>query len=184
MEIYYEQSVVGESRNKHSVLYAIFWSITVVFAVLAMICGANVLGNDPEVFSVNPPSAVGFVLCLAVALCAFFRKDHLRKEYDYILRGDVLEIFAILNHRRRKKLASLHLNQVHAVGMASSARCASLRKQRGLRLHAWSVRPGTHYVYYIEDNVRHMALLELDDQIATLIHRQLPVGVWQSIEGK
>lgn len=184
MEIYYEQSVSGSWSTGRNALYVLCCVLTALALLAAVMFGANVLEPDPNAIQINWLSAAGLVLSLLAAGFIFLRKDYLRMEYDYILRGDVLEIYAILNRRRRRKLAALNLKHMHAVGLAISARCASLKKQRGIRMHSWFTMHATHYIYYIETNVRHMALLQLDDQMAALIHRQLGVGVWQSIEGK
>lgn len=183
MDFYYEQSVSGKQSRFRTVLYVLSWVLIVLLLISAMAFGANVFGTDPSAFVVSWKHALGLALCLAAAAALFSGKDRLRIEYDYILRGSTLEIHGILNRRRRKQLARIDLLHIQACGLAASRRCKTLMGARDIRVHRWNVLPGGYYLYYIEENVRHLAVLGLDDQLASLICRQLPVGVWQGIEG-
>lgn len=184
MDIYYEQTVVGERKSKNALLYALCWVLIVVFALAAVMFGANVLPAGNQSLHVNWVSAVGMVICLAAAIVLFMRKDALHMEYDYILCNDKLEIYGILNARRRKRLAVITLSSINGGGQADNSHCASLLKQNGVKTHTWCGDNNRSYLYYMEENARHLALLELDQQMSDLIRRRLPVGVWRDAEGK
>jgi hypothetical protein len=158
--------------------------LIVVLLLLAVFFCAGVLGSNPDSVQIHWPKVIGLILCLGMAACLFFWKDHLRKEYDYFLKGDVLEVHAVLNRRRRKQLCSLNIKRIQAAAQIDAAKLASARKQPGLQILDCRVEAGGYYLYYSETNLRRMLLLNLDEQMAALMHRQLGDSVWQSIEGE
>ena len=184
MEHFFEQSVAEGKSLKKSLLYALCCLGIAVFLIAALICAANVFGRDPSAFVVNWWSVVGLAIGLVASGTLFMCKDHLRMEYDYIYRDGMLEICGVLNRRRRKRLATIDLQRVTEAGPATSDALAAMVRSGKARLHRWYGTQCRYYLIYMEENVRHAALLELDEQLAALIRRRLPAGAWRDEEGK
>lgn len=190
MEQYYEQSVAGQRNAKGSLIYALFWLLIVIFVTAAMIFASNIFVDstrtltytDRDVLEVNWLSVLGAALCLLPAGILFVRKDYLRMEYDYILQSNILEICGVMNRRRRKVLARIDLGLVKMAGIARDD--GSLPGENNLRKHNWYAQACRYYIVYMKENIRHAALLELDEHLAELIRRQLPVGVWRNEKGE
>lgn len=184
MEHFFEQSVAEGKSLKKSLLYALCCLGIAVFLIVALICAANVFGRDPSAFVVKWKSVVGLAVSLVASGALFMLKDHLRMEYDYIYRDGILEISGVLNRRRRKRLVTIDLQRVTEAGPATGDALAAMARSGKARLHRWYGTQCRYYLIYMEENVRHAALLELDEQLAALIRRRLPAGAWRGEEGK
>ena len=184
MEQFFEQSVAEGKSLKKSLLYALCCLGIAVFLIVALICAANVFGRDPSAFVVNWKSVVGLAVRQVASGALFMLKDHLRMEYDYIYRDGILEISGVLNRRRRKRLVTIDLQRVTEAGPATGDANAAMARSRNARFHRWYGAQCRYYLIYIEENVRHAALLELDEQLAALIRRRLPAAAWRGEEGK
>lgn len=184
MEQFYEQSVAEEKSLKKSLLYTLCCLGIAIFLIAALICAANVFGRDPSAFVVNWWSVAGLAISLAASGALFLRKDHLRMEYDYVYRDGALEISGVLNRRRRRQLAVIDLQRVTEAGPVTGDANADIARSRKARLNRWYGARSRYYIVYMEENVRHVALLEPDEQLAALIRRCLPAGAWRGEEGK
>lgn len=184
MEQFYEQSVAEGKSLKKSLFYGLCCLGIGVFLIAALICAANVFGRDPSAFAVSWWSIAGLAISLAASGALFMHKDHLRMEYDYIYRDGTLEISGVLNRRRRRRLVAIDLQRVTEAGPATGDAYAAMARSRKARMHRWYGTQCRYYLVYMEENVRHAALLELDEQLAALIRRRLPAGAWRGEEGK
>lgn len=183
MENYVEQSVAGVKRAKDTALYALCWALAALFVLLAMFFAAGALGEDPNKIEINWPELLLSALCLLGTLALLRAKDHLRREYDYILRGDRLEICLILNGRRRRELAKIDLERVTRMGAASGADFADALRQTRIRRQNWFVPSGAplYYLCYTKQNERCMAVLQLNEELlgAMRLSGSLPRGAWR-----
>lgn len=183
MESYYEQSIAAPTTPKNRVLYVLCCICMAVLLFAAVGFAAHLFGDDPNILRINWCCLFAFALSLSLAALLFVRKDYLRMEYDYILQGTELSIWAIMNRRRRKCLLRLNLNDALQAGECSVGALAALQGNASIRKHKWYACTARHYIVYMQDHVRHAALLELDDQLADVVCRRMPVGTWQG-EGR
>ena len=187
MEGYFEQSVSGRRTMHSTILYALCWALIVLLALATLFFLLNVVSVGEDGTALRWPCIVGALVCLGLGVLVFRRKDYLRIEYDYLLREGALEIWGILNLRRRRKLARIPLERISRMGPAQGSGFESARRQPGLKRHDWHAEgDALQYVCYTQENVRHMAILELNDEMRAQMRgsgRILP-GVWQDGEGK
>ena len=184
---YLEQSVAGRQGPGRAALYGLCWALIVLLGLAAVVFAASVLGGAQDRVEVDWRSLLGFLLCAALAIALFLRKDALRMEYDYILRDGALEICGIFNRRRRKRLACIPLEQIGRMGRAGGAGYEAALRQPGLKRHDWNGRgDALYYLCYMEENARHMAVLELNGEMIGQIRgsARLPRGAWRDAEGK
>ena len=183
-KIYIEQSVSGDKTARSSFLYILCGVLIALLLVLALISAANLFGNDPSVLSVNWINLLVLTVCLLLSAVLFLRRDHLRKEYDYILNDDVLEIYCILNRRRRRRLASVALDRITCCGPAASA----VPKSGASKVHKWylNAENSLYCICYKDENIPHAALLELNAALARQlrISKHLQLGMWKDMEVK
>lgn len=188
MDAYLEQSVSGKRSAQGTALYGLCWTGCILLALAGVMFAANTLGNDPAALEIKWLNVLMTVLCLVPAAVLFRWKDHLRTEYDYILRGDALEISAILNARRRRRLAVIPMEKIIQCGFASGSHWEKAKRQPGIRICRWFIHGDANLAYlcYMEENIRRIALLELGDEMISSIRRskRLPVGAWRNEEGK
>ena len=183
MDTYIEQSVAGRPGGWKRILYGLCWCTSVLFIVLALFFATGVFSDNPHVLEVHWTNIGFLAICLMVAVVIFRSKDHLRMEYDYILRGDELEINGIMNGRRRRTLAVIPLNRISFVGPASKMQIPDSINRAGIKKHEWytNVQAEIYFVLYIESNIRHIVFLELNDEMLLGLRKSkaLPQNAWQ-----
>ena len=180
--LYLEQSVSGNGRGR--LPYALCWLLIVLLVLIALFFAANIIGDGESFISIRWPGVLGLVICLGFAALIFRGKDHLCREYDYILDDDALEIHVILNRRRRKMLDSILLERISSCGPVSAENLSA----SGMRELKWYLhRENTlYYIEYTAEGVRRRAVLELSEEFADQLRRcrKIQPGTWKNAEGK
>jgi len=188
MENYIEQCVSGPRSTGKKVLYNLCWCATVLLVVLAIFFATGIVGSNPAVLEIKWANVILMLVCLAAAFVCFRRKDALRMEYDYFLGDGVIEISAVLNASRRKKLEEIPLSKVAQMGMLVGSAEAKTMQAQKIENHRWFLNQDAriYYLIYTKGSIRHMALLELNDEMITAIRRggELPRYAWQNEEGE
>lgn len=180
MEQYYEQNVADKRSAKSDVLYALCLLLMGILILAGLLFAANVLETNPDSAGINWLCLLGLAVSLTGAGALFRGKDYLRMEFDYIYHHGALEICAVLNRKRRKQLASIDLQRVQQAGTGKS-----MPAQHGnLKTHKWFADTCCNYIVYMDGDVRHAALLEMNEEIISIIRSRLPVGAWRNEEGK
>lgn len=184
MERYYEQSVSAQTSLKATVLYLFCWIGIVAALLLAAVFAACFLGNEASLSALNWRCGICMVLSLALAGVLLNRKDYLRVEYDYILQNETLEIYAVLNRKRRKRLACIQVERVLQLGVISENAFGMFVGDQNARQHSWCANSRQNYIVYVEENIRHVALLEMDAELCALMRSALPITARHGEEGK
>ena len=185
MDSYIEQCVSGPGSTGKKLLYKLCWCATVVLVILAIFLATGVVGNNPAVLEIKWGNLALLLVCLVLAYICFRKKDTLRLEYDYFLGDGVLEISAVYNASRRKNLEQIQLSKVVQMGVFNEAQTKQGQK---LECHSWYLNRDArvYYLVYMKESSRHIALLELNEEMITAIRRggELPRHAWQNEEGK
>lgn len=158
MEQHLEQTVVKEDTPVRRALYILCWLMIAALALAAMLFAANAMDFNAPQIQLSWPNIIAALLALGAAGILFRRKDDLRVEYDYIYHDGTIEIVAVLNRRRRKRLLHLDVNRIQRVESA-----AAILERRDYKIHNWYAREGATCLCYLEGNVRHAARLDLND---------------------
>lgn len=185
MDNYIEQCVSGPSSKAERILYKLCWCATVVLVILAVFLATGVVGSNPAALEIKWGNLALLLVCLAFAYICFRKKDTLRVEYDYFLGDGVLEISAVYNASRRKNMEQISLSKVVQMGVF---RNPEILQGQNLECHSWYLNRDAriYYLVYTKESKRHMALLELNDEMITAIRRggELPRNAWRDEEGK
>ena len=120
MDNYFEQSAAGERGPREQLLYGICWAGVVVLALMALSAATSIVLIGEEGISINWGSAVMLAVSVVLGIVLYRQTDKVYREYDYILWNSELEICAIYNRKRRKKVATIPLNRVTAWGPAAA----------------------------------------------------------------
>ncbi len=189
MERRWEQTVEGKVTGARRALYAGAWLLLALLLLGMLVASAGILGEtEAGNLRVNWLSLILFAILGALAVAVWFNKDRLRVEYDYVLQDGVLEVFAILNARRRRRSLRVELASVQSCGPASGAAYARAAGGPDVRRHKLYIDEAAprYFFCYGKGGARHLALLELSDELAAAVRasRYLPVGAWHDLEGK
>lgn len=158
MEQYFEQTVAKEATPIRRALYVICVLMIAALVIAAMLFAANAADLSAPKLKLSWPNLILALLALGAAGILFRRKDDLRVEYDYIYQDGAIEIAAVLNRRRRKRLLYLDVNRIQRVESA-----AVILARRDYKIHNWYAREGATCLCYLEGNVRHAARLDLNE---------------------
>ena len=115
--------------------------------------------------------------------------DYCRVEYDYTFTNGTLDVSQVLNNKRRRYLTALDMKDVERCGPAAGP---GLRQDAAtstaLKRHNWFLNRDAklYYFYFVKNNVKHLAVLELTDDMIAMIRSKsyLQRGVWAADDGK
>lgn len=161
MDNYYEQNVAGERGAKQQLLYSLCWLGVVLMGMIALFFAVNIIRITEDALSVSWLSVIVTLAAAALAVLAYRFKDNVYKEYDYILWNGELEICAVYNRSRRKKLTTIQLGKLAAWGPAD----AMARHMHGVKVQNYCVHSDAGWcLVYGSESGKQAALLELTEE--------------------
>ncbi len=184
------------ARRHNQTLGMIFTGASwVVFFICALIAFMTLQGL---VTSLATISEQGFNLTgtlINVAIIAVFgglaylcwrNKDRMRIEYDYtftpITGGTAdLDVAQVMGNSRRRLMTSLTLKNVESAGPVDGSAFQRYITMRDVKRHNWFVnRDGKlYYFYFVKNDVKHIMIVELKDEMLDYVKPYLGMGVWQ-----
>ena len=122
-----------------------------------------------------------------LAYLCWRNKDRLRIEYDYtftpITGGTAdLDVAQVMGNSRRRLMTSLSLKTAEAAGSVDGSSFQRYISMRDVKKHNWFVnRDGKlYYFYFVKNEVKHIMIVELRDEMLDYVKPYLNMGVWQS----
>ena len=190
MDDFLEQTAVRRRQGLHTLLYYFCWVIIILLAMLAMIGLYGIMGVDPETGRLRL-NWISLLIALAAGGAGFLvyrGKDSLRVEYDYCFTNGTLDISMVLNSRRRRYLCEMDMKDVVRCGPATGPAFLKTLREPNIRRHNWFVNreANLYYFYFQKKGVRHMAVMELSDEMISTIRsrKYLQPGVWHDADGQ
>ena len=188
MDDFLEQVAVRNHQGAFTFLYFFTWVFIVIFALLALLNLSSIIGMSETGLQINF-LAIGEALIFGgTAFLLFRRADYCRTEYDYTFTNGILDVSQVLNNKRRRYLTSLDLTTVVRCGPAKGPGFQKTLNEPGIKKHNWFLnRDGAlYYFYFTKNNVKHMAVLELTQEMVDLIRSKsyLQKGAWVNEDGK
>ena len=190
MDDFLEQTAVRQKHGIYSVFYWLTWVILACFAAFALISLSGFLGVDRETgrMTFHWQSLLLGLASGAVAFFLFRVKDNLRLEYDYSFTNGTLDISGIMTNKRRRYLCSMETKEVVRCGPAAGPAFARTLSEPGIKRHNWFVNRDAklYYFYFQKKGQKHVAILELSDEMISVIRskKYLNIGVWYDADGK
>ena len=190
MDDFLEQTAVRQKQGSFTLLYYLAWAAMIAFGILAVMSLVNVAGVNPETgrLAVSLPSLAMALAFGALTFVLFRLKDECRVEYDYTFTNGSLDICKVMNDRRRRYLCALETKEVLSCGPATGPAFQKALNEPGVKRHNWFVNREAKltYFYFQKKGVKHLAVLELNDEMISVIRskKYLPMGVWHDADGK
>lgn len=190
MDDFLEQTAVRQKKGIFTLLYYLIFALMVVFALLALFGLSSMIGVNPETGGINfrLPMLIMGVICGGIAFFCFRAKDECRVEYDYAFTNGSLDISKVMNERRRRYLCALETKDVISCGPAKGPAFQRALKEPGIKQHNWFVNREArlYYFYFQKKGVKHLAVLELNDEMISVIRskKYLQSGVWHDEDGQ
>lgn len=190
MDDFLEQTAVRQKQGIFTLLYYLTWLVMLVCALLAVFGLINMIGTNPQTggMAFHFPMLLIALVFGALAFLCFRGKDECRVEYDYAFTNGTLDISKVMNERRRRYLCSVETKEVLSCGPASGPAFQKTLKEPGIKLHNWFVNREArlYYFYFQKKGVKHVMVLELNDEMISVIRskKYLQMGVWHDADGK
>ena len=180
MDNFHEEVAVKHNRTMNVLLYGLSWVVMVVMAVVAMsnlyaIIGAVMMGQ----FSIV--TLISTLVMAGIAILIWLKKDELRVEYDYTFTNGDLDVGKVFGNSRRKLMTSLPMKNVESAGPVTDKSFQRFLNNKDVKKHNWFVNRDAHlyYFYFTKNEVRHAIILELSEEMITMLKPYLPFGAWQ-----
>ncbi len=141
----YNAGMVQQVKRKEKAMTGVLKKVILLFAVLFVVMGITI--------------SQGFMLSGFLAAGLYFVYDALsRKEYEYVLDGDRLQISVIFGGRYRREMHVLDLKDMEVVAPSRHEKVADYLKEGG------SVKlPKYDYTSY-EENVPYYTMIVMEDR--------------------
>ena len=189
MDDYLEIVARRKHQGAYTVIYFLTWVLIVFFGFIALINFSSIIGSSDE--GKITFNFIGLIVALVTGALAFFlwrRNDYCRVEYDYTFTNGILDVGQVLNNKRRRYLTALDMKNVVRCGPTQGASFQKTLRESGLKKHNWFLNrdANLYYFYFVKNNVKHMAVLELNDEMIEMIRSKsyLPRGAWAADDGK
>ena len=121
-----------------------------------------------------------------LAYLCWRNKDRLRIEYDYtftpITGGTAdLDVAQVMGNSRRRLMTSLSLKIVESAGPVDGSSFQRYISMRDVKKHNWFVNRDAklYYFYFVKNEVKHIMIVELRDEMLDYVKPYLNMGVWQ-----
>ena len=190
MDDFLEQTAIPHKQGLSVVLYILSWMVVVALGLIAVLGISSFIGADPETGSIsfNFPALIIALVTGAGAFFAYRLKDRFRVEYDYAFTNGTLDISMVMNNRRRRYLCELSMKEVVRCGPATGPDFTKTLNEPGIKRHNWFVNREAklYYFYFQKKGVKHVAVMELSDEMISVIRskKYLQMGVWHDADGK
>lgn len=190
MDDFLEQTAVRQKQGVFTLLYYLVWAVMIAFGLIAVMGLTSMIGVNPETGGIafHFPSLIMGVVFGALAFFCFRAKDECRVEYDYAFTNGSLDVSKVMNERRRRYLCAMETKDVISCGPAKGPAFQKALKEPGIKQHNWFVNREAKltYFYFQKKGVKHLAVLELNDEMISVIRskKYLQQGAWHDEDGK
>ena len=175
MDNFKEDVVSSRNRLLPNILYVVSWVMIVLFGVYAMLLLQVVF------YDFNVSTLIMTVASAALAVFLFLYKDNLKLEYEYTFTNGTLDFAKVLRSARRKELGSMNVANVSACGHVAHDSFRRFLAQKDVEKKNWFLnRDGNlFYFYYVNENRKHMIIIEPSEEMVDMIRNYVPAGVYQ-----
>ena len=176
MDNFREEVAAKQNRTMNMLLYGLAWIAMIILAITAMSNLYAIVGGYFQI-----PVIASTLICGGLAALIWFKKDELRIEYDYTFTNGDLDVGKVFGNSRRKLMTSLSMKNVESAGAVTDKSFQRFLNNKDVKKHNWFVNREAHlyYFYFTKNEVRHAIILELSDEMITMLKPYLPFGVWQ-----
>ena len=190
MDDFLETVARRKRQGAYTAVYFLTWVLIVLFGFYALLNFSSMIGvkEDGSGIQFNFQALIMALVTGGIAFLLWRRSDYCRVEYDYTFTNGILDVSQVLNNKRRRYLTALDMKDVVRCGPTQGPTFEKTLRENGLKRHNWFLNrdANLYYFYFVKNNVKHLAVLELTDDMIAMIRSKsyLQRGVWASDDGK
>ena len=178
---FHEEVATKQNKTFNNLAYGVVWISIVLFGIIGMM-GLSAL----MALNFTVPAVIQTVLFGGIAVLLYLKRDNLRVEYDYTFTNGDLDVAKVFGNSKRKLMTSMKSQTVEAAGMVSDKSFDKMLNDKSIKKHNWFVNREANlsWFYFVKKNergetVKHCIILELSDEMLTMLKPYLKFGVWQ-----
>ena len=182
MDKYRDESAIKRNRTFSEVAYFLCWIVMIGCAIIAVIALNSLTAVFTSFSWVSLAWSVGTMAVFGgLAFLIWRKKDELRVEYDYTFTNGDLDVGKVFGNSRRRLMTSLNMKNVEAAGSVTHPSFQRYLNAADVKKHNWFVNRDSnlYYFYFVKNNVKHVIVLELSDEMIEMLKPFLGFGVWQ-----
>lgn len=190
MDDFLETVARRKRQGAYTMIYFLTWVLIVLFGFYALINFSSMIGvkEDGSGIQFNFQALIVALITGGIAFLLWRRSDYCRVEYDYTFTNGILDVSQVLNNKRRRYLTALDMKDVVRCGPTQGPTFEKTLRESGVKRHNWFLNrdANLYYFYFVKNNVKHLAVLELTDEMIAMIRSKsyLQRGVWAADDGK
>ncbi len=176
MDNFREEVAFKRNRTLNMIAYYFCWVMLVVFGVTALLNLSFIMNGNFELSLI-----ISTVIFGALAFLIWRYKDELRIEYDYTFTNGDLDVGKVFGNSRRRLMTSLPIKNVEACGPVTDPSFQRYLTMKDVKKHNWFVNRDAclYYFYFVKNEVKHVIIVELSDEMIQMIRPYTGFGVWQ-----
>ncbi|MGL4799423.1 MAG: hypothetical protein ACRCWY_08535 [Cellulosilyticaceae bacterium] len=160
-DVFKEQLVGMKMSSKAKVQQGIIWSVTVLVAITVFLFLGTFIAS---------------IVILGMGWGALFLTGKLKKEHEYILTNNELDIDVIYNKERRKKIMTIDLKKIDLMASIKDEKHKEslVRAQKSLNASDGEGTQDTYAILYAHNGELTRILITPNEEMLTLIYKQAP----------
>jgi len=126
-------------------------------------------------------SVVETLVILGMAVVLYLFRDRIRTEYEYTFTNGQMDFAMVFNNKKRKNLGTMNIRNVEAMGLVNSGSFNRYITMKDVKRSNWFVNRDAQlfYFYFSKDNQKRMIIIEVSDEMLSLIKRYAAQGTYQ-----
>lgn len=183
MDNFLEEVATRRNRGVESMVYALANVMMVVCGLIAF------LQLQVLMMVINAGEGIGAIiyygvctaLTAAIAVILYLRRDRIRTEYEYTFTNGQMDFAQVFNNKKRKNLGTMNIKNVEALGLVNSGSFNRYINMKDVKRSNWFINRDAQlfYFYFSKDNVKRIIIIEVSDEMLSLIKRYAAQGAYQ-----
>ncbi len=181
MDNFREEVASKYNKTFDQIMYILVWIVIIFSGIIALMGLSQIMGMQFNVSSIG-----SFLIFGGITALLYWKKDELKVEYDYTFTNGDLDVGKVFGNSRRRLMTSLPMKNVEAAGMVADSSFNKYMNDNSVKKHNWFVNrdANTSYFYFVKADkkgvmVKHCIVLELSEEMLTMLKPYLKFGVWQ-----
>ncbi len=171
-----EEVVVKHNRTYNTIAYVLCWVAMIITGFVALMNLSVLMGGRFTVMGI-----ASMLISGGITFLLFRNKDEFRTEYEYTFTNGDLDVAKVLANSRRKLMTVLNMKNVEACGPVTDSSFERYLSMKDVKKHNWFLNRESklYYFYFVKNNVKHLMIVELSDEMVDMLKPYLNYGIWQ-----
>jgi hypothetical protein len=171
-----EEVAVKRKRLFNNVAYFLSWVFMILVGFIGLLNLSALMAGQ---FTI--PTIVSTLIAAGLCFLIWRNKDEFRTEYEYTFTNGDLDVAKVMANSRRKLMTILNMKNVDACGPVDHQSFNRYLSMKDVKKHNWFLNREAklYYFFFTKNNVKHLIVVELSDEMIQMCRQYLNYGIWQ-----